>query len=161
MFISRIIVLALLLISGNAFSQVDERFGFVTPYEPANSLGMVWYYNYTFNPPPRGMKRLYPVGYLYRYKEEADRIGIKNDHGSYQVYIDSTGIYLPMDDKAGLADLDHIFIFKAPFIAALISGPDSSSKSSSWFIGNELNGFLILIPTIMPNIRFSKQVERK
>ncbi len=117
MFISRTIVLALFLISGSALPQLNERFGFFTPFEPANSLGMMWYYNYAFNHPPPGMKRLYPVGYLYRYykKEKADWIGIKNDYGRYRVHIvDSTAIYLTSDDKAELADLDQIFNFEAP-----------------------------------------------
>lgn len=146
MFTWRKIIVALILISGNALSQSDQRFGFFTPYEPANSLGMVWYYNYTFDPPPPGMKRLYPVGFLYRYKEEADRIGIKNDYGSYQVHIDSTGIYLTMDYKADLLDLDKIFNYEEPYIATLINNPDSSGKGLHWFIANEPNMFPYLEP---------------
>lgn len=137
----RKILLALLLIAENAFSQVDERFGFFTPSEPRNALGLAWYYNYTFDPPPPGMNRLYPVGYLYRYREEADRIGIKNDYGSYQVQIDSTGVYLTMNYKADLADPDKIFDYEQPFISAMINDPDSSGKGRYWIVGNEPNMF--------------------
>lgn len=137
----RKILLALLLIAENTFPQVDERFGFFTSYEARNSLGLAWYYNYTFDPPPPGMNRLYPVGYLYRYKEEADRIGIKNDYGSYQVQIDSTGIYLTMSYKADLADPDKIFNYEQPFISAMINDPDSSGKGRYWIVGNEPNMF--------------------